>query len=105
MKAWQIVSAGGIDALHLADVTSVAPGPGEIRVRIRASAINYRDLMTVKDPAARKLPYPRVPNSDGAGDVIAVGAGVTAFKIGDRVASCFFRTWTDGACSLEAIFV
>ena len=103
MKAWQIVSAGGIDALKLADIASTAPGPGEIRVRIRASAINYRDLMTVKDPVARKLPYPRVPNSDGAGDVIAVGPGVTAFKAGDRVASCFFRQWIDGPCSPEAM--
>ena len=103
MKAWQIVSAGGIDALHLGDVAQTAPGHGEIRVRIRASAINYRDLMTVKDPVSRKLPYPRVPNSDGAGDVIAIGPGVTGFKVGDRVASCFFRTWVDGACSPEAM--
>ena len=103
MKAWQIVSAGGIDALRLADVASTAPGPGEVRVRIRASAINYRDLMTVKDPVSRKLPYPRVPNSDGAGDVIAVGPGVTGFKVGDRVASCFFRSWNDGSCSAEAM--
>ena len=72
-------------------------------MRIRASAINYRDLMTVKDPVSRKLHYPRVPNSDGAGDVIAIGPGVTGFKVGDRVASCFFRTWVDGACSPEAM--
>ncbi len=103
MKAWQIVSGGGIDALELADVAGSVPGYGEIRVRIRASAINFRDLMTVKDPVSRKLPYPRVPNSDGAGDVIAVGPGVTGFKAGDRVASCFFRGWIDGACSAEAM--
>ena len=103
MRAWQIVSGTGIDALHLADVAAAPPGAGEIRVRIRASAINYRDYMTVKDPVSRKLPYPRVPNSDGAGDVIAVGPGVTAFKTGDRVASCFFRHWIDGPCSPEAM--
>ncbi len=103
MQAWQIVSAGGIDALQLAVVASTMPGPGEIRVRIRASAINFRDLMTVKDPVSRKLPCPRVPNSDGAGDVIAVGPGVTAFKVGDRVASCFFRHWIDGPCSAQAM--
>ena len=103
MKAWQIVSAGGIDALRLADTAGTATGPGEIRVRIRASAINYRDLMTIKDPVSRKLPYPRVPNSDGAGDVVALGPGVTAFKVGDRVASCFFRDWIDGPCSAEAM--
>lgn len=103
VKAWQIVSDGGIDGLSLADVAITAPGPGEIRVRMRASAINFRDLMTVKDPVSRGLPYPRVPNSDGAGDVIAVGPGVTQFKVGDRVASCFFRRWIDGPCSMEAM--
>ncbi len=103
MKAWQIVSDRGIDGLNLADTTSAAPGHGEIRVRMRASAINFRDLMTVKDPVSRRLPYPRVPNSDGAGDVIAVGRGVSDFKVGDRVASCFFRDWVDGQCSMEAM--
>lgn len=102
MKAWHIV-ADGIDALKLAEVPSQPPGHGEIRVRIKASSINYRDLMTVKAPSARSLPFPRIPNSDGAGDVIAVGPGVTEFKVGDRVASCFFRHWVDGQCSTEAM--
>ena len=103
MKAWQIVSDGGIDALTLADVATRAPGPGEVAVRMRANAINYRDLMTVKDPVPRRLPYPRIPNSDGAGEITAVGPGVTGLKVGDRVASCFFQRWTDGQCSAEAM--
>lgn len=103
MKAWQIVSGGGIDALALNEVAPVAPGHGEIRVRMRASSINYRDLGTVRDPISRRLPMPRIPNSCGAGEVIAVGSGVAGYKVGDRVASCFFRTWTDGACSTEAM--
>jgi NADPH:quinone reductase-like Zn-dependent oxidoreductase len=103
MRAWQIVSDGGVDALKLAEVASSAPGPGEVRVRMRANAINFRDLSTIRDPVSRKLPYPRLPNSDGAGDVVAVGAGVTAFKPGDRVASCFFQHWIDGPCSIEAM--
>lgn len=103
VRAWQIVSSDGIDALRLAEVAATSPGPGEVRVRVRANAINYRDLNTIRDPVSRKLPYPRVPNSDAAGDVIAVGAGVTAIKVGDRVASCFFQRWLDGACSAEAM--
>jgi NADPH:quinone reductase-like Zn-dependent oxidoreductase len=103
MKAWQIVSEGGIDALKLAETTPRDPGPGEVRVRMHANAINFRDLATIKDPAARKLPYPRIPNSDGAGEVVAIGAGVTSIKIGDRVASTFFQKWIDGPCSLEAM--
>ena len=102
MKAWQIVN-DGIDALTLAERDVADPGPGEVRVRIEASAINYRDLMTVKHAAARGIPLPRIPNSDGAGTVTAVGAGVTGIAVGDRVASCFFQDWTDGACSPEAM--
>lgn len=103
MKAWQIVSDGGIDALTLAEVAPRAPGHGEVAVRMRANAINFRDLMTVKDPVSRRLPYPRVPNSDGAGEVTAVGPGVAGVKPGDRVASCFFQRWSDGPCSAEAM--
>ena len=103
MKAWQIVSDRGIEALKLNEAAIRAPGPGEVRVRIRANSINFRDLMTVKDPVPRRLPYPRIPNSCGAGEVTAVGPGVTGLKAGDRVASCFFQRWTDGPCSAEAM--
>jgi len=102
MKAWQIV-ADGIDALTLADRAVPEPGGGEVRVKVEASAINYRDLMTVKHAATRGIPLPRIPNSDGAGTVTAVGPGVTGVAVGDRVASCFFQDWTDGACSPEAM--
>ena len=103
MRAWQIVSNQGIGALELAEYSSAEPGTGEVKIRVRASALNYRDYMTVLDPESRGLPYPRVPNSDAAGDVIAVGAGVDHLKTGDRVCSCFFQNWTDGRCSPEAM--
>lgn len=103
MKAWQIVSDGGIDALTLAEIATPEPGPGEVRVKIAASSINFRDLMTIKDPKARNLPYPRIPNSDGAGTVTAVGAGVTGLAVGDRVASCFFQDWSAGPCSVDVM--
>lgn len=102
MKAWQIVT-DGIDALNLADVDVPAPGPDEVRLKVEASSINYRDLMTVNQAAARGIPIPRIPNSDGAGTVTAVGAGVSGIAVGDRVASCFFQDWIDGACSPEAM--
>src|SRR3546814_14310099 len=59
--------------------------------------------MTVKHGAARGGPLPRIPNADGAGVVTAVGAGVAGIAVGDRVVSCFFQDWTDGACSPEAM--
>ncbi len=101
MRAWQIVSEGGVDALNLAERDVGAPGLGEVKVRMRASAINFRDLATIKDPAPRGLTMPTVPNSDGAGEIIEVGEGVSGLKPGDRVASCFFQDWADGPCSPE----
>ena len=96
MRAWQIVSDGGVDALHLNDGASPEPGPGQVLVRMMASSINYRDLSTIEDPIPRNLPFPTVPNSDGAGEILAVGPGVKGLKVGDRVASCFFQDWPAG---------
>lgn len=103
MRVWQINSNGGIDALEYVERDCRDPGPGEVRVRVRASSINYRDLATVRDPAARKLSLPRVPNSDGAGEVAAVGPGVDSVSVGERVASCFFQDWEAGPCSETAM--
>ncbi|MGE0698955.1 MAG: NAD(P)-dependent alcohol dehydrogenase [Hyphomicrobiaceae bacterium] len=103
MKAWQIVSDSGIAALELGEAAPRPAGPGEVVVRMRANSINYRDYLTITDPVSRKLPYPRIPNSDGAGEVTAIGAGVRGVKVGDRVASCFFQRWTDGQCSADAM--
>jgi NADPH:quinone reductase-like Zn-dependent oxidoreductase len=85
-----------IDALTMDRVEVHAPGPHEVLIAMRAVSLNYRDLMLVKglyDPHVQK---PRIPCSDGAGEVIAVGTAVTAFRIGDRVVTSFFRDWIDG---------
>ena len=103
MKAWEIVSPDGIDALALNDRPSPQPGHGEVLVRMRANSVNYRDLSTILDPAARNLPYPRIPGSDGAGEVLAAGPGVTRWKKGDRVAGCFFQDWPAGGISASAM--
>ena len=97
MKAYQIVNDKGIDALALNEIAEPEIGPTDVLVRVRASSINYRDLLTIEDPGARNLPYPRIPNSDGAGEVVAIGKDVTQFKVGDRVCSTFFQRWLDGA--------
>lgn len=71
------------------------PGPGEITVRVRASSLNFHDYAVVKGmlPAAQG----RIPMSDGAGEVTAVGEGVSEFAVGDAVVSTFFPDWLDGA--------
>lgn len=103
MRAYEIGSPDGVDALTLTERDVPEPGPGEVRVRVRASAVNYRDLATIEDPVPRGIRYPTVPNSDAAGEVVAVGEGVTSLTVGDRVASCFFQRWTDGAITPAAM--
>ena len=95
MQAWEIISGDGVDALNLNEREIPIPGPGQLRVRMNANSINYRDLITIEGAGARKLPFPTIPNSDGAGVVTAVGKGVK-LQEGDRVTSCFFEEWTAG---------
>ncbi len=104
MKTYQIISDGGVDALAQVELDGPKPGPFEVLVRVRASSINYRDLSTVEDPVPRGIVYPRIPNSDGAGEVIAIGEEVTRFEVGDRVCGLFFQGWIDGdisACDMQ----
>ena len=101
MKAYEIQDSGGIDRLALVDRPSPEPGPGQVAVQIRASSLNYRDLATIKDPVSRKLKLPLVPNSDGAGEVVAIGAGVTRVRVGDRVMGTFFQCWDDGEINAD----
>lgn len=102
MRAWEIIKGGGVDTLNLAKRETPEPGPGQVRVRMNANSINYRDLTTIEDPISRKLPLPTVPNSDGAGVIAAVGEG-SSWSVGDRVTSCFFEDWTAGEISAAAM--
>jgi NADPH:quinone reductase-like Zn-dependent oxidoreductase len=95
MRVWQI-SSFGVDSLELVDRPTPSPDPGEVLVKVRAISLNYRDLLIVKGLYNPKLKLPRIPVSDGAGEVVAVGDGVTAWKPGDRVAAIFMQNWLDG---------
>ena len=70
MRVWQI-SSFGIDSLEFAERPNPQPGPGEVLVKIHAISLNYRDLMMVKGLYNPKLKLPRIPCSDGAGEVAA----------------------------------
>jgi NADPH:quinone reductase-like Zn-dependent oxidoreductase len=96
MRAWQI-SSFGVDSLEFVERPTPSPGPGEVLVAVRAISFNYRDLLLVKGLYNPKLKLPRIPCSDGAGEVAAVGEGVTVWKPGDRVAGIFMQNWLDGA--------
>lgn len=98
MQAMKLTAPGGIDQLHLADIEPRAPGFGEIQVEIKASSLNFHDYAVVTGliPADDG----RIPMSDGAGIVTAVGEGVTAYAKGDRVLSYFFPNWSAGRPTL-----
>ncbi len=95
MRAFRSNGKAGFEALAMVDLPDPrTPAPGEIRVRLPATSLNYHDLGVVTGP----LPAApgRIPMADGAGVVEAVGPDVEAFSVGDRVVPTFFPTWLDG---------
>jgi NADPH:quinone reductase-like Zn-dependent oxidoreductase len=95
MQAWRI-SSFGIGHLELATLPDPQPQRGEVLIRVHAVSLNFRDLMVVQGRYNPKMHLPRIPASDGAGEVIAVGEGVTRAKPGDRVVGIFMQNWIDG---------
>jgi NADPH:quinone reductase-like Zn-dependent oxidoreductase len=95
MKAWRITNFG-IDHLSLDELPKPEPGPGQVLVAVHAVSLNYRDLSIVRGTYNPKLKLPRIPCSDGAGVIEAVGEGVTSVKVGDRVAGIFMQNWLEG---------
>jgi NADPH:quinone reductase-like Zn-dependent oxidoreductase len=97
MRAWRLSDSFGIDRLELEERPDPALGPGEVRLRVRAVSLNYRDVAMVdRGLAPRGVQLPFDPCSDAAGEVVEVGAGVSRAKVGDRVATTVFRRWLDG---------
>jgi NADPH:quinone reductase-like Zn-dependent oxidoreductase len=97
MRAYQLDRIGSLDGLVLTERDIPSLGVGEVLVRVRASSLNFRDVMILNGQYPRPVPPGRVPLSDGAGEVVAVGAGVTRFKTGDRVINSFFRNFFGGS--------
>lgn len=95
MRAYEL-TAFSIDQLQLADRPAPSPGPGQALVDMRAWSLNYRDLLLVRGLYNPKLKFPFTPLSDGVGQVVAVGPGVTRVKPGDRVAGAFMPAWIEG---------
>jgi NADPH:quinone reductase-like Zn-dependent oxidoreductase len=96
MKAYRIDRFGSVDGIVLRSSEDLRPGPREILMRVRASSLNYRDLMVLKGGGRGPTKLGVIPLSDGAGEVAAIGEGVTRVKIGDRIAGCFHPRWFGG---------
>jgi NADPH:quinone reductase-like Zn-dependent oxidoreductase len=103
VRAWVIDQRFGLDALTLVDRSRRPLGPREVRVRVDAVSLNYRDLMVVRGEYNPKQRLPLVPCSDGAGEVIEVGAGTDAplWNVGDKVVTSFCQGWQSGALTRE----
>jgi NADPH:quinone reductase-like Zn-dependent oxidoreductase len=97
MKTYYLDQPGSLDNLAMRETPTPTPGPREVLMRVHATSLNYRDLGlalgTYKSPS---MPLPLVPMSDGAGEIVAVGNGVTRVKVGDRVAGIFHQGWIGG---------
>jgi NADPH:quinone reductase-like Zn-dependent oxidoreductase len=96
MEAYHIDRFGSVDGIVLRSSEDPQPGPKEVLMRVRASSLNYRDLMVLKGGGRGPTKIGVVPLSDGVGEVAAIGERVTRIKIGDRIAGCFHPRWFGG---------
>jgi NADPH:quinone reductase-like Zn-dependent oxidoreductase len=96
MRVVEIAGGFGLDHITLTNRPEPVPGPGQVRIRVRAASLNFRDLLIAKGLYNPRMPLPRVLCSDGAGEVEAVGPGVSRVRPGDRVCGIFMQDWLAG---------
>lgn len=102
MKAYVISKAGEHEDLwHQEELQDPEVGPGEVLIKVKATSLNYRDLRIAKSRYGSPTATELVPLSDGAGEVVAVGPGVSRWSVGDRVAGSFFSHWQSGIFRAE----
>lgn len=96
MRAWQLNAQTGLDALKAVDLPIPGPARGQVLVKVAAASLNYRDLAIATGRYRSPTRANVIPLSDGAGQIVETGEGVTKVKAGDRVIGCFFQRWTGG---------
>jgi len=101
VEAYRIDSFGSVDGILLRSSEDPRPGLREVLIRVRATPLNYRDLMVLKGGGRGPTKHGVIPLSDGAGEVAAVGEGVTRVKVGDRIAGTFHPRWFGGPIKPE----
>ena len=102
MRLYRLPRQTGFNDLILTEADTPRPGRGQVLVRMRAASLNFRDLSVATGKyMMSKLPPNLVPLSDGAGEVVELGEGVTRVRVGDRVAGIFMQSWIGGEMSQE----
>lgn len=104
MKVFQVENGWSMENLRISTRPDPQPGPGEVRLRMKASALNYRDLIVpLRGYGSRMKTLPLILLSDGTGVVESTGPGVRRLKVGDRVCPIFFQSWISGPPSKERL--
>lgn len=99
MKVWEVHPRQRAEAIELTERPIPSLSPGQVLLKMKAASLNYRDLLTIKRAHTSPDKPPFIPLSDGVGEVVAAGEGVTRVKIGDRVAGIFMQAWISGEFS------
>lgn len=104
MRVFQIQDNWGMEHLQLATRPDPQPAPGQVLLRMKAASLNYRDLVVPnRGYGSFTGVLPLIPVSDGVGEVVAVGSGVSRVQLGDRVCPCFHQGWLAGAPDLDRL--
>ena len=101
MQVWEVHPRQGTEALQLTERPIPSLSPGQVLLKMKAASLNYRDLLNVRRAHTSPDKPPFIPLSDGVGEVVKVGEGVTRVKVGDRVAGIFSQAWISGGFSAE----
>lgn len=103
MKSYSLTNPGqGIKAWELVDAPAPKPQAGEVIVAVKATSLNFRDILIAKGLYPIPSIHHAIPLSDGAGEIVEIGAGVTKWKVGDRVCGSFFQSWKSGPIPEDA---
>ncbi|NEW09083.1 NAD(P)-dependent alcohol dehydrogenase [Paenibacillus sp. SYP-B3998] len=103
MKAIQLKNGFGFEELTLTELDKPTPGPREVLIRMKAASLNYRDLVILSGLMPIEIKFPFIPLSDGAGEIVAVGQGVTRFQVGHRVAGNLQQRFIAGSPKADVL--
>jgi len=101
VEVWELKDAFGPEHLKKGERPEPVPGPNQVLVAMRAASLNYRDTLIIRGGYGPRVKVPLIPVSDGMGEVVAVGAGVSRVAVGDRVAPVYFQSWIGGEAAPE----